>query len=240
MDARIKLLLATALIILIAIIPHPGSVFIAVMVGLIGLFSLLGRIPIGYLLLRSTVVLPFSGLAALSLALTTSQANSVWHWSYLTLTPESIHLALSLLLRAWLAVCLMILLVNVTPFDRLLKALCSFRVPGLIVLLLSFLYRYLYLLWDEAERMQRARNLRYFGGRKRRQIKLLGYMVSALFLRSYERAERVQKAMIIRGWSDESRASSIRAGSAALTFSDKFILSLGGLTILILWLIRHL
>jgi cobalt/nickel transport system permease protein len=77
------------------------------------------------------------------------------------------------------------------------------KIPAIFVLLLSFLYRYLYLLWDEAEQMQRARNLRYFGGRWSRQVSLLGRLAAALFLRSYERAERVQKAMISRGWTGE-------------------------------------
>lgn len=197
LDARAKLILIIALIILVAQVRHPGIGFILALIGLIIWLCLIARIPLDYLLLRSAVVLPFSGLATLSTA-----------FSYdggFTITQAGLHRTAALLLRSWIAVCFMILLINTTPFDRLLKALRSLKVPGIFVLLLSFLYRYLYLLWDEVERMQRARNLRYFGGRFGKQIPLLGRLAAALFLRSYERAERVQKAMMARGWTGEEK-----------------------------------
>jgi cobalt/nickel transport system permease protein len=226
LDARIKLLLVLGLVILVAQVHPPGVIFVLALISLIVLMGLVARIPMDYLMLRSAVVLPFSGAAAISLAFTFGDS--------LALTEPGLHRAAALLLRSWIAVCFMILLINTTPFDRLLHALRSLKVPGVFVLLLSFLYRYLYLLWDELERMQRARNLRYFGGRWRNQAGLLGMLAAALFLRSYERAERVQMAMISRGWTGELATS----GTAGLRRKDIMVLVTGGLLIIALWIIR--
>jgi cobalt/nickel transport system ATP-binding protein len=196
LDARLKVPLVLLLVTLVALVQHPSLVLVLTLIGLISALCLLARIHLDYLLLRSAVVLPFSGFAAISLAFTYGG-----EWG---LTEPGLHRAAAMMLRSWIAVCFMILLINTTPFDQLLRALRSLKVPSIFVLLLSFLYRYLYLLWDEIERMQRARNVRYFGGRWSEQTALLGRLAAALFLRSYERAERVQKAMISRGWTGES------------------------------------
>jgi cobalt/nickel transport system permease protein len=226
LDARIKLLLVFSVVIMVALAHSPGLKFVTSMICLIILAALVARIPLDYLLLRSAVVLPFSGFAAISLAFTFGD--------HLMLTPAGMHRAAALLLRSWIAVCFMILLINTTPFDRTLRALRSLKVPGIFLLLLSFLYRYLYLIWDEVERMQRARNLRYYGGRWIQQTTLLGTLASALFLRSYERAERVQKAMICRGWTGEV----VSGGAADLNRKDFIVLIVGGLLIIAIWMIR--
>jgi len=236
LDARTKLPLFGGLVILISVVPAPGVYFFLTLVTLICLFCYTAKIPAGYLLMRSAIIIPFTGFAAVSYALTISYGDVLWQWGPFELTTGGIHKSVILLLRAWLAVSLMILLVNTTPFDRLLASLRSFRVPPLFVLLLSFFYRYLYLLWDEGERMQRARNLRYFGGRWTAQVPILGRMVSTLFLRSYQRAERVQMAMLSRGWDGEVRV----VRSQPLRNRDKLVLLVGVLLILLLWTIRNL
>jgi len=234
LDARPKLLLVVSLVILIAQVRTPGLIFLLTLTALIGLSCLTARLPLDYLLLRSAVVFPFSGFAAISLAFTIDGAHPLWRWGSLAITETGLHRAAALMLRSWMAVCFMILLINTTPFDRLLRALRSVKIPSVFILLLSFLYRYLYLLWDEAERMQRARNLRYFGGQWAKQISLLGSIAAALFLRSYERAERVQKAMISRGWTGEE----IMMRTGALSRKDLAALVTGGLLIIGLWMIR--
>lgn len=236
LDARIKFLLVVAFVILVAVTPSPGAVFLTSSAVLIFAGCLLAQIPIGYLLTRSAVVIPFSGLAALSYALGQPTGEVIWHFGPFGLTDYGVESAIILLIRAWIAVSVMILLVNTTPFDLLLKALRSLKIPTSLLLLLSFFYRYLYLLWDEAERLQRARNLRYFGGFWRRQISLLGYLVTSLFLRSYERAERVQQAMIARGWNGEVHLTH----SQTMATADVFVLICGALLLLGLWLLRTL
>lgn len=205
------------------------------MAAIVLFLSLFARIPLGYLLARSAIILPFSGFAAVTYAFTIPEGRVLLQIGSYVLTSHAVEMGAFLLLRSGLAVCFMIILINTCPFDRLLSALRSLKVPALFILLLAFFYRFLYLLWDEAERMQRARNLRYFGGRWKQQPALLGRLVTALFIRSYERSERVALAMQARGWDGESWPIKV----SPLAHKD-ILYSLIGMTLLIsLWMLRR-
>ncbi len=236
LNARTKLLLFTSLVVFVAAVPRPGLVVSAVLALSVFLFGAIAKIPISYLIIRSAVIIPFTGFAVLSFALTMTEGEMYWQWGPFALTSEGIGRSAYLLLRAWMAVSFMILLINTTPFNQLVNALRCFRIPSIFVLLLSFFYRYLYLLWDEAERMQRARNLRYFGGFWKKQAALIGNMVTSLFIKSYERAERVQLAMQSRGWDGRLRYARIES----LRGADIFTLVISGAGIVILWVIQVL
>jgi cobalt/nickel transport system permease protein len=79
------------------------------------------------------------------------------------------------------------------------------------------MYRYLFVLADEAQRLMRAREARSAqpdGRRVRRSItwraRVAGHMVGNLFLRSYERSERVYQAMLSRGYTGDLRTLDTR------------------------------
>lgn len=100
-------------------------------------------------------------------------------------------------------VCLatMIVLANTTPFSEVLRVARRARVPALLVTTIALLYRYLFVLVEEAQRMQRARQARTFRPRSRRERwQMLGALAGELFVRSTERAERIYTAMCARGW----------------------------------------
>jgi cobalt/nickel transport system permease protein len=84
---------------------------------------------------------------------------------------------------------------------ELLQALARLRAPAIFVTLMSLMLRYLDLLEDEAMRMMRARDLRGRPPTVRQRAHVAGCMVGSLFLRSFERAERVSVAMQSRGFS---------------------------------------
>jgi cobalt/nickel transport system permease protein len=69
-----------------------------------------------------------------------------------------------------------------------------------LVMVASFAYRYIFVLVDEAERMERARDSRCYGGRWLWHARVIGQMIGTLFLRGYERSERVYVAMVSRGF----------------------------------------
>ena len=77
--------------------------------------------------------------------------------------------------------------------------------PGVMVMILSFMYRYIFLLVDEVIRMRQARDSRNFGGKRLWQIRTIGNMIGTLFIRSYERGERVYAAMVARGFDGQTR-----------------------------------
>jgi cobalt/nickel transport system permease protein len=99
-----------------------------------------------------------------------------------------------------LAFLAMLLLANVTPFRRLLVALRRLGGPPVLVATLQFMYRYLYVLTDELERMAQARRARTFRRRGRSAVGLRASLIGVLFLRAFERGERVHAAMVARGW----------------------------------------
>jgi cobalt/nickel transport system permease protein len=78
--------------------------------------------------------------------------------------------------------------------------------------IIAFLYRYLFVLTDEAFRLLRAREARSAGlpGRKSGgnlawRIKTTGHMAGQLFLRSYDRSDRIYNAMLARGYTGHLR-----------------------------------
>ena len=72
-------------------------------------------------------------------------------------------------------------------------------------MILSFMYRYIFILVDEVMRMKQARDSRNFGGSRLWHVRTIGRMTGTLFIRSYERGERVYTAMLARGFSGQSR-----------------------------------
>jgi cobalt/nickel transport system permease protein len=100
-----------------------------------------------------------------------------------------------------LCVTTMMLLANTTPFTEILRLTRRAGVPALLVSTVALLYRYLSVLVDETQRMQRARQARTFRPRSRRERwQMLGALAGELFVRSTERAERIYTAMCARGW----------------------------------------
>jgi len=114
-----------------------------------------------------------------------------------------------------------LLLSFTTPFPDLVEALRRLRVPRLLVAIIGFMYRYLAVLGGEAVRLNRARQSRSAvvegrgGGGIRWRAGVVGGMVGSLFLRSYERSERIYASMQARGFDGELRSMGGRALTAA-------------------------
>lgn len=95
-----------------------------------------------------------------------------------------------------------VLLGATTSFPDVLHALERLRTPRLLVLIAAFMYRYLFTIVDEVQRMRAALTARGYAPRHALQVQALGRVATALFLRTYERAERVHLAMLARGFDE--------------------------------------
>jgi cobalt/nickel transport system permease protein len=111
-----------------------------------------------------------------------------------------VQIFLVILIKSTLSLFTMILLANTTPFHALLRVFRSAGVPPLFITVLALMYRYLFVLVDEAERMTRARSSRTFDRNGARLWRSTASVIVQLFLRSSERAERIFAAMTARGW----------------------------------------
>jgi cobalt/nickel transport system permease protein len=93
-----------------------------------------------------------------------------------------------------------ILLGATTTFPSTLRALEALRVPRLLVLIAGFVYRYLFVVVDEVQRMRAALAARGYRPRSALQARAVGRVATALFLRTHSRGERVYLAMLSRGY----------------------------------------
>ena len=107
---------------------------------------------------------------------------------------------LSILVKSTLCLFTMIMLSNTTPFSSVLHTMKRLGVPRLLVTILALMYRYLFVLIDEAERLNRARASRTFSASRTKKWHMLASLIGQLFVRSTERAERIYSAMTARGW----------------------------------------
>ena len=112
-----------------------------------------------------------------------------------------------------------VLLGATTSFPDILHGLERMRAPRLLIVIAGFMYRYVFVIADEARRMRTALVARAYRPRHLGQVAALGRMVTALFLRSYERGERVYVAMLARGYAGTMpRLSVLSFGRADTVF----------------------
>lgn len=183
LPASRKLLAALLLLLTILLVPIALWPLHAAIGALQLTVARLARLPFRFLLVRLLWLEPFVlGIAVLTL-----------------FQPGGPAVFAAVVLRSTLCLLTMLLLASTTPFTALLGVLRQLRVPALFVTTLALMYRYLFVLVDEAQRMQRARQSRTFDGRRWRGWQLLATVVGQLFVRSTARAERIYHAMLARG-----------------------------------------
>jgi len=208
LDARVKLVVVLALIVIVALTPERAWPAYPLYWALLAALAAVGRIGALRLARAAALALPFA-LAALTLVFTTPGA-SVVQVAGLTATDAGLARFAAIALKSWLAAQAALLLALSTPFADMLWALESLRVPAALVHIVGFMYRYLYTLTDEAARLLQARTARSAAALGRRagghllwRAQAAGGMVGSLFLRSYERSERIYAAMQARGYTGQ-------------------------------------
>jgi cobalt/nickel transport system permease protein len=112
----------------------------------------------------------------------------------------------SILLRFLLTASAALVLTATTSFAGVCLALEKLRVPDVLVTQLLLLYRYIFVLGDEALRMGRARSLRTVG-RRGAGLHVYAQMLGQLLLRTFARARRIYQAMVCRGFDGEVRVA---------------------------------
>jgi cobalt/nickel transport system permease protein len=211
-DARVKVVAALLVILSNALLPDGAWLAFLLTLGLLMLVGVAARLGAGFAPLRSFVVVPFT-LAAVTIVFTLP-GRPVAEWAVgpwlLTATDAGLVRFSSIVARGLLSVQAAILLTATTPVPDLLHALRHLRMPIVLVAIISFMYRYLFVLTDEATRLLRAREARGArpaggggGGTIRWRASVAGHMAGQLFLRGYERGERVHGAMLARGFTGE-------------------------------------
>jgi cobalt ECF transporter T component CbiQ len=151
---------------------------------------------------RMLLLLPFGAGTAIFIPLHTP-GTPAFHWYGFTVTDEGVLRATVILLKLANANLLLTYLLSVTPLFVLLRSLRSVGVPAILLELMMLMLRYFYLLKDEAVSMakaQRARGMKLTGWAwSTRTYRRFGELIGALFIRAYQRSQRIYVAMSARG-----------------------------------------
>jgi cobalt/nickel transport system permease protein len=208
-DPRVKILLAVGAILLINLTPLERWPTIAGFLLLIWIAAWRAGLPMGWFLRRSAVAVPFL-LAALPLPFTVPGIVvldlPIVHWQA---SAEGLLRMASVIFKSWISVQAAILMAGTTRFDGLLWGFRGLFLPRILVSVIGLMYRYLFVLADEALRLGRARASRSGVATGRHppgilwQAQTTGQLAGSLFIRSIERSERVYLAMAARGYRGE-------------------------------------
>jgi cobalt/nickel transport system permease protein len=204
-DARAKW--GALLVFLLAVAttrPAAQMAFAGYAVLLLGVL-LVSQIPPLQLLRRAALVLPFSATFAVITWLVGD-------------TPR----ALALAERSFLSGLAVVILVATTPFVQLIAALNSLGVPRPLVMVIQFLYRYLFVIFGQAQTMKMAAKCRQGTVRPAgSRFHAAAGAVGVLFARSWERADGIYRAMLARGFQGtfpELTPARFRAADALFLF----------------------
>jgi cobalt/nickel transport system permease protein len=168
------------------------------------------RIPLKHFFSRTALIPFFAAVISIPLLFLTA-GNPVWAVSLgginLAITLEGLTRFAVFTVRIWFCVSSLTLLILSTGFDRTLKMLATLRVPSIMIQLFSLTYRYFFVSIEEAQSVLIAKEARTYVHKHSlnlQSLKDLGAIIASLFIRTYERSERVYLAMKARGFQIEA------------------------------------
>lgn len=160
----------------------------------------LSRLPLAFLTRRAALILPVVGATVIFLPFLHQGGRTIALAGGLRVSEAGLMLAWNVLVKAVLGMFSMMVLALTTSFAELVAGLDGLRAPRVFTLIVSFMYRYSFVFLEESRRIRRAMESRNYRGRWLWDAGVIGRVISSLFLRSYQRGERVYVAMLSRGY----------------------------------------
>jgi cobalt/nickel transport system permease protein len=194
-----RILVVFILVVAIALPPNGqwltwGLYGIAI-VGIVGI----SQVKLSLLLKRMLIESIFIGVVLLG-TLFRQGGDTVWQWGWFTVTTTGLTILASVTFKAVLSLLVLNTLTLSTPTPDLLRGLAALRTPPLLVAILGSMNRYLMILVAEFQAMRRAAISRNLLRSPQQQRMVVGNIFGSLFIRTYERGERVHQAMLARGY----------------------------------------
>ncbi len=191
--------LAAQILLVLAIVATPREAFWAfgVYAALVVALVIAAQVPPGFVLRRMVFEVPFVLFAVLLPFFGGGERTQVLG---LSLSAEGLWGAWNILAKATLGVAISILVAATTTMPEFLRGFERLHVPRVFTSTASFMIRYFDVIADEMRRMKVARESRGYDPRWIWQAKAVAASAGALFVRGYERGERVYLAMLSRGY----------------------------------------
>lgn len=197
LPAHLKLLALLGFVLTVVLTPRTAFAAYAVYLLLVLLAQRASRVPFGYYARRMVVEVPFVVFALLMPFVATGPRVAV---GPLHLSEQGLIGGWALLAKGTLGVMASLVLATTTEPRHVVAGLERLRLPHQLVQIMGFMVRYLEVVTGELARMKVARESRGFQARSVRAWPVLATTAGALFIRSYERGERVHLAMLSRGY----------------------------------------
>jgi cobalt/nickel transport system permease protein len=200
LDPRAKIVAALIVVLGVVLAPPMRPLEFALLAALLIAAATIGRLPLLWVLKRSAVVLPVAGTIALFAPLARagssfSVGGLVGAWS-----GDGWVIAWAIVSKAWLSVLVTVVLSGTTPTPQLIRGLEALKVPDVFITLFSFVYRYVDVFRTQVHSMRVALESRAPAMGRLRRWRLYGNLGGSLFVRAYDRGERIHAAMLSRGF----------------------------------------
>jgi cobalt/nickel transport system permease protein len=228
---------AATVLFVLAVVATPREAFWAYgcYAALLAGLALASSVPLGLIGRRLVIELPFVAFAFLLPIVGRGERVEVLG---IPLSVAGLWAAWNILVKATLGVAATVLLAATTPVPEVLRGLERLRVPRVVVAICGFMVRYGDVVVDEMRRMRIAQRSRGYDGRWIWQARAVAASAGALFVRSYERGERVYLAMVSRGY-DGSLPPGRRPAATARQWCTALALpAVAALVSTVAWLLR--
>ncbi|WP_300017839.1 cobalt ECF transporter T component CbiQ [Pseudonocardia sp.] len=200
LPAEVKIVSAFLGVVCVVVTPREAFAVFGGYLLLLAAVWAIARIPPGWIAVRSLIEAPFVVLAVL---LPFTGTGPFVEFLGVTLSEPGLLGAWNILVKGTLGVLTSLTLAATTPLRDLLVGLQRLRAPSMVVTIATLMLRYVDVITGEARRMRLARISRGHDPRFLWQAGATARGVGALFVRSYERGERVHLAMLSRGWTGD-------------------------------------
>jgi cobalt/nickel transport system permease protein len=227
LPAECKLLATFTFVLVVVLTPREWFGAFAGYAALLAGTAALARVRAGVITRRMLIEIPFVAFALLLPFVARGEQVAV---AGVALSQEGLLGAWNILAKGTLGVVSSILLSATTDLRSLLIGLNRLHIPPLLVQIMTFMIRYGDVIVEEMRRMHVARASRGFQARGLRQLPVLARSAGALFIRSYERGERVHRSMLARGYDGRLPATGVPTATAA-QWAYAFVLPAVGLLV---------
>jgi cobalt/nickel transport system permease protein len=207
-----KIVATLGIVVCVAVTPREAIWAFGVYALIAAAIVAVSRVSPLFVLARLAAIVPFLVFALFIPFIGTGETTVVWG---MELSVDGLWASWDLLAKATLGAVVTIVLTATTEVPDIMKGLGVLRVPPLFTAITIFMVRYLELITDELNRMRVAMTARGYDPRWLSQVRPIASSAGALFVRTYERGERVHDAMVARGFTGVMPALEHRRASPA-------------------------
>jgi cobalt/nickel transport system permease protein len=230
-----KVASAAAFVFVVVLTPATAVVAFAAYALLLYAISRVARVPAPFVLRRLTIEIPFLMFAIFLPVLVPGERIEV---AGLGLSQPGLWAAWNIVAKATLGLCTTVLLAATTPVAEILCGLERLKVPRPLIATTGFMVRYGDLVAGELRRMKVARESRGYEPRWLWQARGIASGIGTLFVRSYERGERVYLAMLARGYVGSMPATRTAIGSPSQWLVAVSLPAAAAVVALLAWMLR--